>query len=143
MSAQNKAVIRRWLNAAYNKGDWKVLDEVIAPNFVRHDQASGVTGKGPDVEKQVATLYRTAFPDLHIKIAEMVVEGNTVAVRWTAVGTATGNLRGTSLSGRKVVTPGISICRISRGKITEQFVWWDTAAFNQQVLPQTAAAGAS
>ena len=68
MSAQNKALVRRWINAAYNKGDWKVLDEVLAPNFVRHDDASGVIGEGPDVEKQVATLYRTAFPDLHLKI---------------------------------------------------------------------------
>jgi steroid delta-isomerase-like uncharacterized protein len=142
MSAENKALIRRWINAAYNKGDWKVLDEVLAPNFVRHDQASGVTGKGPDVEKQVATLYRTAFPDLQIKIDEMVAEGNTVAVRWTATGTATGKLRDMALSGRKVVTPGISICRISRGKITEHFASWDTAAFNQQVLAQSAQAGA-
>ena len=139
MSAQNKTLVRRWINAAYNKGDWKVLDEVLAPNFVRHDQASGVTGKGPEVEKQVATLYRTAFPDLHITIDEIIAEGNTVAVRWTAVGTATGNLRGVSLSGGKVVTPGISVCKISRGKITEHYASWDTAAFNQQVLPQAAA----
>ncbi|PYS04202.1 MAG: hypothetical protein DMG16_03350 [Acidobacteria bacterium] len=137
MSAQNKALVRRWINAAYNKGDWKVLDEVLAPNFVRHDDASGVTGEGPDVEKQVATLYRTAFPDLHLKIEEMVAEGNTVAVRWTATGTATGKLRDIPLSGRKVVTPGLSICRISRGKITEHFVYWDTAAFNQQITRQS------
>jgi steroid delta-isomerase-like uncharacterized protein len=143
MSAQNKALIRRWINAAYNKGDWKVLDEVLAPNYVRHDQASGVAGKGPDVEKQVATLYRTAFPDLQLKIEEMLAEGNTVAVRWTATGTATGKLRDIPLSGKKVVTPGISICRISRGKITEHFASWDTAAFNQQVLGQTAQAAAA
>src|SRR6266850_6569950 len=88
MSAQNKALVRRWINAAYNKGDWKVLDEVLASNYVRYDQASGITGKGPDVEKQVATLYRTAFPDLKIKIEELIAEGNTVALRWTATGTA-------------------------------------------------------
>src|SRR5215472_17035985 len=136
MSAQNKALIRRWINAAYNKGDWKVLDEVLASNFVRHDEASGVTGKGPDVEKQVATLYRTAFPDLHVAVDEIIAEGNTVALRWTATGTATGNLKGMSLSGRKVVTHGISVCRISRGKVTEHYATWDTAAFNQQILPQ-------
>ena len=83
---------------------------------------------------------RTAFPDLEIKIEEMVAEGNTVAVRWTATGTATGKLRDIPLSGRKVVTPGISICRISRGKITEHFANWDTAAFNQQILASSIAA---
>jgi len=92
LSCQRAAGPRRVFGA---KGDWKVLDEVLAPNYVRHDQASGVTGKGPDVEKQVGTLYRTAFPDLQIKIEEMVAEGNTVAVRWTAIGTATGNPRST------------------------------------------------
>ena len=142
MSAENKALVRRWINAAYNKGNWKVLDEVLAPNFVRHDQASGITGKGPEVEKQVATLYRTAFPDLQLRIDEIISEGNTVAIRWTATGTAKGNLRGVSLSGRKVITPGISFVKISRGKITEHYANWDTAAFNQQVLPQVAGAGA-
>jgi len=143
MSAQNKALVRRWINAAYNKGHWKVLDEVLAPNYVRHDDASAVTGKGPGVEKEVATLYRTAFPDLQLKIEEMVAEGNTVAVRWTASGTATGTLRDIPLSGRKVVTPGLSICRISRGKITEHFAYWDTAAFNQQVTGQSVQAAAA
>jgi steroid delta-isomerase-like uncharacterized protein len=143
MSAQNKALIRRWINAAYNKGDLKVLDDLLAPNYVRHDQASGINGKGPDVEKQVASLYRTAFPDLQIKIEEMVAEGNTVAVRWTAIGTNTGNLRDVPPSGRKVTTPGISICRISRGRITEHFVNWDTAAFNAQITGQTGRAAAA
>ena len=143
MSAQNKTLIRRWINAAYNKGDWNALDDLLAPDYVRHDQASGVTGKGPDVERQVAALYRTAFPDLHVKIEEMVAEGNTVAVRWTAIGTNTGKLGDIPPSGRKVITPGISICRISRGKITEHFANWDTAVFNQQVTGQTGRAAAA
>src|SRR5712692_8361232 len=109
MSTKNKALVRRWINAAYNKGDWKVLDDLLASTYVRHDQASGISGKGPDVEKQVGALYRTAFPDLHIKIDEMVAEGNTVAVRWTAIGRNTGKLGDIPPSGRKVVTPGISI----------------------------------
>jgi len=140
MSAENKAVVRRWINAAYNKGDWKVLDEVIAPNCVRHEQASGVTGKGPDVERQVASLYRTAFPDMQLKIDEIIAEGNTVAVRWTVIGTNTGKLGDLPPSGKKIVTPGLSVCRISRGKIVEHFVSWDTAAFNQQIAGSAAAA---
>src|ERR1051326_1351309 len=126
MSAENKALVRKWINAAYNKGDFKVLDQILAPTFVRHDEISGVKGQGPDVEKQVAALYRTAFPDLHIAIDEIIAEGNTVALRWTAVGTNTGRLGDIPPSGRKVVTPGLSICKVSRGKITEHFVRWDT-----------------
>src|ERR1051326_2315327 len=98
MSAENKALVSRWINAAYNKGNWEVVVGVRAPNLVRKYQASGITGKGPEVEKQVATLYRTAFPDLQLRIDEIISEGNTVAIRWTATGTAKGNLRGVSLS---------------------------------------------
>ena len=72
---QNKALIRRLYEEALNKGNLAEVDEIIAPNYVRHGLAPGVP-PGPESTKQVFTMMRTAFPDLRITIEPMVGEGD-------------------------------------------------------------------
>jgi len=78
---ENKAVIRRVIEEVWNKGNLAVADEVIANNYVF--DAAGQEFKGPEGLKQAVTIYRTAFPDFHITIDDMVAEGDKVASRFT------------------------------------------------------------
>ena len=87
MSEENKALTRRSLEEIWNKGNLAVADELIAPNHVAHDPADPNPGSGPEATKQQASMYRTAFPDLHITIEDHVAEGDQVVTRWTARGT--------------------------------------------------------
>ena len=52
--------------------------------------------------KQVARDLFRAFPDYHVTINDMVVEGNKVAVYWTGRGTHQGEWQGIAPTGRQI-----------------------------------------
>ncbi len=60
----NKAIIRRWVEEGWNKGNLAVVDEVYAANVVQHDPGSPAPVTSSGALKQYAAVYRGAFPDL-------------------------------------------------------------------------------
>ncbi len=57
---------------------------------------------GPESMQGLATMLRTAFPDLHFTIEELVAEGETVAGHLTMSGTHQGPLMGMPPTGCSV-----------------------------------------
>ena len=134
MSEEMKALVRRSIDEMFNKGNLGVADELTAPDYVEHDDSNpGDWGRGPELVKQGVTIFRTAFPDLHIAIDDMVAEGDQVAFRWTARGTHKGPFWGISASGKQVTFTGISISRIADGKFQESWAIWDTMGLLRQL----------
>jgi predicted SnoaL-like aldol condensation-catalyzing enzyme len=72
MPSQNREIVHKLFNDLFNKGKLAVADEIIAPNHVHHDPATPDFGKGSDGQKQIVTLYRKAFPDLHFTIDQII-----------------------------------------------------------------------
>ncbi len=142
MSAENKAIVRRLLEELWNKGNLSLADEILATNYVHHDPSTPDFGRGPEGEKKRATLYRTAFPDLQLAIEDMVAEGDRVVTRWTARGTHKGDLSGIAPTAKQFTLTGVSIDRISGGKIVEGWVNWDALGMFQQlgIVPELAKA---
>ena len=60
----NKAIMRRH-NEVINMGNYAVLDELVAHDFVRHDPG-GPEVKGLEAYKENVRMQRAAFPDLQI-----------------------------------------------------------------------------
>jgi len=52
---ENKAIIRRWVEECYNKGNLAVADELIAPNYVNRSAPLG-QAPGLEGEKQYAAM---------------------------------------------------------------------------------------
>ena len=75
MSEHNKAIVRRLFAELWNNGNLSVADEVFAPNYAHYDPSTPDFGRGPGSEKKRAALYRTAFPDLHLTIEDVIAEG--------------------------------------------------------------------
>jgi steroid delta-isomerase-like uncharacterized protein len=133
MSAENKAVVRRYIEEVWNQRKLNVLDELIDPNYVEHDPASPDFGRGVNAARSAVNLYLAAFPDTNFTIEEMVAEGDRVVTRWTARATHKGELRGIAPTGRKVTVAGTTISRIAGGKIVEAHVNWDALGLFQQL----------
>jgi steroid delta-isomerase-like uncharacterized protein len=133
MSAQNKAIFRRYFEEVLNTGDLTLVDELIAPNYVSHYPTGYDFGGGPDDVKQIVTMVRTAFPDVHFTVEDMIAEGNKVVGRWTFRGTHEGDFMGIPPTGRKAAVMGIAIYRIADGKIAEAWVAWDAMGLMQQL----------
>ncbi len=142
MSAENKALVRRLFEEIWNKGNLSVADQIFATNYIHHDPSTPDFGRGPESEKKRATLYRTAFPDLQLAIEDLVAEGDRVVTRWTARGTHRGELRGIAPTGKQFAVTGISIVRLSGGKLVEGWVNWDAQGLMEQLGVRAAAAGA-
>jgi len=129
---ENKALIRRYFEEFRNRGDLAVADELLAPNYVLH-AGLGEDIHGPEGCKQDIVMVRSAFPDLHITIDEMVAEGDKVASRWTFRGTHRGEFTGIAPTGKQVTLWGMSIDRIVGGKIVETWIRYDTLGVMQQL----------
>jgi steroid delta-isomerase-like uncharacterized protein len=116
----NQALVRRMTEEVFNKGNVAAAEEFVAPTVVIH-RADTPDSKGLDGFKQAVSALRTAFPDLHLTIEDMISEGDKVAIRFTYHGTQKGEFRGVAASGKEMRWTTIIIDHIANGKIQE--VW--------------------
>jgi steroid delta-isomerase-like uncharacterized protein len=142
MSEENKRISRRIPEEVFGKGNLDVIDELVADDFVNHDPSvpPEVPG-GSEGLKTFVQVYRTAFPDLKIKVEDQVAEGDQVVTRWSASGTQKGELMGIPATGKQGAVTGITIDRIKNGRIVESWNNWDTLGLLQQlgVVPEVGA----
>src|SRR5436309_4169883 len=143
MSEQNKAVVRRFIEEAWNQGNIGAIDELIAEDHVDHDPASAGSPGGREGVRAFVQTYRSAFPDSRIELGEMIAEGDLVAGPWRATGTHQGELMGIPGSGRSVDLTGIGIDRVVDGKIVESWANWDALGMLGQIGAIPAPAGAA
>ena len=132
MSEENKAKYRRVVEEAASQGNLDVLDELVSKEFVYHEPGSPEF-RGPDGFKQMLTMYRTAFPDLHMHVEDQIAEGDTVVTRWTAHGTHGGDLAGLPATGKEIHISGIAIDRFADGMIVEEWESFDGLGMMQQL----------
>jgi predicted ester cyclase len=78
-------------------------------------------------------MYRGAFPDGHTTVEDSIAEGDKVAYRWTFRGTHRGELMGILPTERQVTITGITVDRISGGKIEEEWNNFDQLGMLQQL----------
>ncbi len=122
MSAEeHKAKARRWSEELWGKGDLAVADEIVAPNYVRHDAGDPFPARCPEDVKRIVSMLREMLPDLRIRVEDMVAEGDKVVVRYTANATDTQGYMGQAPTGKAIETPAIQIFRFADGLIVESW----------------------
>jgi predicted ester cyclase len=132
----NKEIARRFREDLWNAGDLALADELIAPDCLLHSVIPFPIdfARGPDAIRHLVFFYQMAFSDIRITAEQIVAEGDTVAVRWTARGRHTGHLLGLPPTGRETVTTGIDMLRIVNGRIVEGWIDWDALSLLEQIL---------
>ena len=131
MSAeQNKALVRRWFAEMISTNNLGIADELIDAHYVNHF-LPGQTG--PEVERQIMTLFFGAFRDLVGTIEDIFSEGDRVCVRLTWRGTNNGSFNGMPPTNKKVAFGTTNIFRVLNGKIAENWPQVDMMALMQQL----------
>jgi steroid delta-isomerase-like uncharacterized protein len=131
MFLSNEITMRRFVEQVINNGDFPVLDEVIHRNYVYHSPDQVL--QGPEALRDLFTAYRTAFPDLHIEIEELVSAGNKTVISFTLSGTHEGDLMGIAATGRQVKVSGMTLSHFENGKIVEEWELLDQLTLFQQL----------
>ena len=118
---ERKEFVRRAYEEVFNRGDLAAADTYFAADFANRAMPPDWP-RGPEGVRRAVTMLRGAFPDLRYTIEEVIVEGETIAARWVARGTHTGELRGpmgqVAPTGRAVSFAGITMGRVANGKAT-------------------------
>ncbi len=128
---ENKSVVRRLIGEVWNKGDISLAENLISSTYIDHS----APGLPPGVEsfKQVATMFRTAFPDLNITLEDQIAEGDKVVSRVALHATHTGDFMGIPPTGKAFNMTGIRIDRLADGKIVEHWANFDQFGMMQQL----------
>lgn len=124
----NKTCFRRMVEAV-NSRHLDALDEIIAPDYVRHCKAT------PDVNVRSLGEFKTllendfsAVPDSVVTTKWMVAEGDLLAFYCTCAGTQTGQMGPFPPSGRHIDVNFSGVNRFENGKIVETWLTWDNLA---------------
>ena len=129
---KNKAIIRRFWEEVFNGRQLSLIDELFTTDWVYH----GVGGQeiyGPKGLKQFLTDYHNAFPDIQVKVENLIAEGDKVVSHVTSRGTHNGELMGIAPTGKQVTVPGICISRFVGDKIVEDWEIIDLFGMLQQL----------
>lgn len=120
---QNKALVRRLIEEGINRGNERVIEELVAPNFVTREESMRAVGL--EGFKEMVSSFRTAFPDGRMVIDDVVAEGDTVITWAYFTGTHRGPLEGIPPTGKPVKVKDVDRFRIKNGKVVESSTTFD------------------
>jgi predicted ester cyclase len=89
--------------------------------------------QGPKGLLYASQAFRSAVPDLHCKIDELLVSGDKITARLTFTGTHKGEFMGHPATGKPVRFLAIDVLRIRGGRIVEDWHLEDNLTLLQQL----------
>ena len=131
----NNAIAEKFFNSVWNKGDFSVLDTLIAPDADDHSTVGGKpkTEKGSASFRAIVGMFRAAMPAIQLTIDDEVYACDQGVRRWHLVGTDTGGVMGMPPSGKQLTCGGTTIVRMGDGQIVERWANVDELGLLQQL----------
>ncbi len=129
----NKALARRMYNEVINGGNLDLIDELVAEDFIEHEEQPGLPTTGPAAPRAFFEMFKAGFPDMQMTVDELIAEGDLVVGRATVTGTHNGEFMGIPPTGKSFKVRAIDIVRVRDGKFVEHWGVTDEAAMMQQL----------
>lgn len=73
----NKALVRRFYEEVWARGNAAFADAVFTDDYIRHDLRPTQALPGPAGQAKIATDFRRAFPDLRWDVDMVLGDGDT------------------------------------------------------------------
>jgi predicted ester cyclase len=116
----SKDLVRTMIEQVFNQGRTERL-----PDFF----ADGMRAEAAGLHE----LLTRAFPDLRVRIDDLIAEGDKVAARLTFEGTHQGPFRDFAPTGRPVSFGAIRIYQLAGGQVTGSWAYQDSLGLLQQL----------
>jgi predicted ester cyclase len=120
VSEENKTMVRRLVEAINAGEEDTVVEELFAPRAARRI-------------KRLFAEFRSAFPDWHEEIVELVAEGDTVAGRFKCSGTHRGKFLGEAPTGKRMEVEEVFFLRAQDGKFVDFWALEDSLGRMRQL----------
>ena len=135
--------VRRLYEEALNQNHPELLPALISEEVLFH---GGTEERGIEAYKRLVARLRTAFPDQHFTIEDLIACDDRVVVRWTMEATHSGPLAGIPATGKRVQQRANVIYRFEDGMIAEVWAQMDQIGMLRQLgidpLPTSNGGGA-
>ena len=109
----------------FTTGDAAAADAAVDPMVRMRSPVLPREAVGIQNLKAFAQTNKVSFPDLAIDIEEVMVQGETMIVRFQISGTNTGPLGQLPPTGRAFSVPGVAIALVEDGKIVDWQDYWN------------------
>jgi predicted ester cyclase len=120
VSEENKAMVRRMVGAINEGEEATVVEELFAPRAARR------VGR-------LFAEFRSAFPDWHEEVVQLVAEGDAVAGRFRCSGTHLGEFLGEAPTGKRMDVQEVFFLRAEGGRFVDFWGLEDSLGRMQQL----------
>jgi steroid delta-isomerase-like uncharacterized protein len=131
--SDNKTTMLRLYEEVFNGGQLEVIDELIADDFVDHEELPPGMPRGKEAPREMTSMMRGAFPDFHATVEDMLEDGDKVITRARFSGTHQGEFMGIPPTGNRIDIPVIDIVEFRDGKAIAHWGLMDQAAMMGQL----------
>ncbi len=121
VSERNKEVVRRLVEEVLNRGRMDVIDDLYSPTLAAE-------------AKSWIAPFRASFPDVQMKVVDLIAEDDKVVGRFTCSATHLGEWLGHAPTGRRFeAVDEVYIFRLSEGRIVHAWGIEDTLGRMEQL----------
>jgi predicted ester cyclase len=120
VSEKNKDMVRRLVKAINTGDEDEAVEELFTPRTARR-------------VKRLFAEFRSAFPDWHEEIVELVAEGEMVAGRFKCAGTHRGEFLGEAPTGKRMEVEEVFFLRAEDGKFVDFWALEDSMGRMRQL----------
>ncbi|MDA0204678.1 MAG: ester cyclase family protein [Acidobacteria bacterium] len=124
MSEKNKALVRDWIEAGWNQRRDSAIEDFCAEDFSGQDARQGLLWGHDGIGRLMAQML-IAFPDLKVRVDDLLAEDDLVVCRTTSTGTHRADFLGIHATGRSISMSTIVHFRIEGGLIRQAWRVWD------------------
>jgi steroid delta-isomerase-like uncharacterized protein len=108
------------------------IDKYLAEDFVEHEAIPGMDNTR-DTPRQLFKMMHAAFPDFHVDVHDMLLDGDKVVARVTMGGTHQGEFMGVPASGNQIEIGVIDIMQFRDDKLVAHWGVMDMAGAMEQM----------
>ncbi|MEI7849454.1 MAG: FHA domain-containing protein, partial [Chloroflexota bacterium] len=78
---EHRALFIRWFSELWNKKNYAITRELVAPEFTAHGAGGQDIKQGPDGVAGMVKIWHDAFPDGHMTMDDIITEGEYSTIR--------------------------------------------------------------
>jgi len=127
-----QVALARAFAAAVNAHDLAAIGAFVSPAYVEHQGMAEPTVGREAIRGAFEALF-AAFPDYRLDLADVIVDGDQIAMRATQRGTQSGPLGPMPAAGRSMEVLTIDIVRVEDGRFAEHWGLGDVETMARQL----------